>query len=303
MRLPFPSRQATQGLAAAFVLAALTGAYLLFGPPASKREETSASPAARPVGSPENTASNDSPRAVAVSGGEQNSHAKILREMAARDPESALAAALKETREDARSDLLQAVLRGWAANDVEAAGDWARSQQFIDRGLAMAAVFNGAVAQPAEAIRYATMISGEEPDRARDYGMYLIFGLGQAGLHEKAASFASGTDPALAGEWVNAAYNQWAKKDPERALASAVKTPAATKTAAFYATIAGWAQTNPRALVAHAVNFPKGAERNYSLTVALRAWISRDPGAAGDWIEAHRNVVESIPNFETILED
>ena len=287
---------------------ALTAGFLIFAPrdgkPAAEKRAPNAGRAnGDPADRPADAASSASPQAVAFAGEEANSRARTFIEMAARDAEGALAAALKETGKEARSELLQAVLRGWAAVNVEAAGDWARSQQFLDRGLAMAAVFNGAVARPSEAIRYATMISREDPDRARDYGMYLIFGLAQTDLHEKAAAFAAGTNPAHAGEWLNAAYNQWAKKDPERALASAVKNPAAMKKTVFYAAITGWAQANPRALAAHAVDFPKGDERDYSLTVALRAWIARDPGAAGEWIEAHRDAVASIPDFETILED
>lgn len=307
-----PSPSLFKESAAALSLAALLGAAVFFASHISKRGDAprgkEQGPTTRRVESPPVSGS-----AVAISGepsppaadpvGGENETARMLRTMAAHDPKGALGAALEESDEERRSELLQAVLRGWAGMDVEAAGDWARSQDFMDHGLAMAAVFNGAVRQPSDAIHYASMLCAEDPRRARDYGVYLIFSLGQAGHHEKAAAYAAKGDPAHAGEWLNAAYNHWGRQAPELALASAVKINAATRRTAFYAVISGWAQTNPRALAVNAVNFPAGGEKDYSLIVALRSWIGRDPGAAADWIEAHRSVVEGIPGLETILED
>lgn len=307
-----PSRRLAGGLAVTLILAALIGTGFFFGPFASQGRDAQHAVHRPVVGSavplpgendPAESAAAERSRPAADAMDRKSGIIRALQALAARDPQGALISALNETDEELRTELFQAVLRGWAGVDVEAAGDWARSQDFVDHGLAMAAVFNGAARQPSEAVRYARMISREDPQRTRDYGVYLIFALGQTGHHEKAVAYAVEGTPALAVEWVNAAYNRWGQRNPKHALASAVKTDAALRHIAFCAVISGWAQANPQALASHAMHFPAGAEKDYSLIVALRSWIGRDPGAAADWIEAHRGAVASIPGFETILED
>ena len=224
-----------------------------------------------------------------------------LEEIATRDPDRALALALTQTDSVLRSDLLQAVLRGWTVADLNAAANWTFNQTYIDHGLALAAVFNGANRAPENAVALAQRLSSQQPENAGSYGNYLIFGLAQVGEFERAAAYAANSAPNFQTDLLCAAYGYWAKQQPERAVYAALKLDdPAKQDAAFQAAVSGWARANPQALALAASQFPEGADRTLALTTGVRSWLEKDPAAAADWISKNKL---SAKEADLILEE
>lgn len=223
-----------------------------------------------------------------------------MESLAARDPLRAMALAAGESDQSRREELIQAVLRGWAGTDADAAANWALAQSYLDQGQAMAAVFNGSNQHPDEAVRLARRLTVQDPGNAQSFGGYLIFALGQVGKFEVAASYAASSEAAIRTDLLTAAYDKWAEIQPELAFAAALefKTPE-IQTTAVQAAIGGWARTNPQGLTEWAANIPEGSDRTLALTTALRSWIEKDPAAASEWVAR----TKFTPEMEAALED
>ena len=223
----------------------------------------------------------------------------LLEDLAARDPDRARAFALEETREPLRTDLLRAVLAGWATDDIEAAGRWALTQDHLYQDAALAAVFHGARSQPDEAVRYARYLAQADPSRTGDVGHYLIHALGEADEHQRAATYAA-AGGAFAKEWLVPAYAQWARQDPPVAIAAAAQLrDEEQRRTASRAAIAGWAKVDPAALLRYAESLHPGSDRDRAIVAGLRALAAREPDAAAAWIAKSA----PISGVETVLED
>lgn len=217
---------------------------------------------------------------------------------------SALVAACREPDPERRTAAITAALRNWAAQDVDAAGAWARTQSYVLLDLALAAVVNGAAAgNPDSAERFVNRLSEAEPERATDYGSFLVFALGEIGEHARAAAWTARVSEPPS-DWLILAYGRWADKDPRMAWhsLSAIEEAQSRRTA-MYAVLRGWARAQPRDLADTAKDFPTGPERNFALVTALRSWAEKDPGQASAWMFKHRDAVAGIPHVDTILED
>lgn len=223
-----------------------------------------------------------------------------IQALAARDSSRALTLALAETDPQFRDELIQAALRVWADTDAMAAADWARSQTHIDRGLALAAVFNGASQHPDEAVRLGRRLAEENPEHADSYAGYLIFALNHEGRFELAANVAAASGAEARTNLLTAAYCTWGEHQPSHALAAAMelKDPDMRR-AAFEATLGGWAKANPQELSEVAIDLPAGPDRTLALTTALRHWIDQDPATAAEWAAR----VTFSPGIEAALED
>src|SRR5256885_16756 len=88
---------------------------------------------------------------------------------------------------------------------LQITADWILAHPEIDRGAALAALFNGANAEPDALVRCAEEIIRRDPTLARDCGNQLVFALGAAGEHARAARFAVEAPVALAADCVTAA--------------------------------------------------------------------------------------------------
>ncbi|MDE2020847.1 MAG: hypothetical protein KGJ13_10970 [Patescibacteria group bacterium] len=225
---------------------------------------------------------------------------KALEQLASSDPADALTIAMQESDAKLREALLQGVLRGWGSLDPSAAADWARSEDTIDHGLAMASVMNGAVKHPDQAIQLTASLSQRDPAQIQSYGQYLVFALTRVGDFSAAADFAVKGAPDIRPNWVVMAYYNWAVKQQDVAVAAALKlTDPSAQLTAFRAAISGWAHSDPKTLVDTAENFPEGQDRKFALTAGLRSWIEKDPAAAADWISHH----EYTPEMDAALEE
>ena len=233
----------------------------------------------------------------ALAGGPERDRAlaSLLEELAFNDPSRALAFAEAETDPELRDVLFQSALRGWAKKNPEDALAWVSTQTYLDRGVATAAVFHGAASDPENAVHLATQLSTDDPERAADYGSYLIAALDGAGEFNRAAQFAAEVSEEYRVDLLNAAYAGWADRDPQAALTnlSRLNDPEIRRTA-FDAAVSRWADHAPKAAAAYAVDLAPGHERTFALSVALRSWASADPTAAAEWI----NLLEPSPALD-----
>jgi hypothetical protein len=213
-----------------------------------------------------------------------------LLDLARRDPARAMELALGENNPALRERWRNAVLKGWAAHAPDEAAGWARALPPADRRQALVAVFAGAVENPEAAIRLGERLCRQIPTDAADCGQLLIAALTEAGAYESAACFALGGSAENGPAWLNAAYYQWAMRQPELALKAfgAISDPAA-RSVAFQGLASGWAEANPAAVASYAVQLPVGADRAAALSVTLSQWAMRDPLTASEWMLKNLN--------------
>jgi hypothetical protein len=213
-----------------------------------------------------------------------------LNGLARSDPARAMTLALGENNPMLRERLRDAVLQGWAAVSPEKAGGWAMALPPADRRQALMAVFSGAAEKPGEAVRFGENLCQQLPAEAADYGQLLIAALTEAGAYETAAQFARGGSSDHVSAWLNAAYYQWAMRQPEPALkAFGAITDPAIRSAAFLGLTAGWAEANPAAVASYALHLPAGSDRAEALGQMLSQWATRDPLTASEWMLQNLN--------------
>jgi len=211
--------------------------------------------------------------------------AALVAELAAADPMRAIALADGETNGSLRDTLLQAALRGWGGVSPEVALAWATAQTLLDSGEAMASVFHGAAHDPENLLRLTGQWSQQDPDRAGDYGSYLVAALNRAGDFSQAATYAAAVPSEFRLNLLNAAYAGWADREPKAALEAIGQLPdPEIKKTAFAATISRWANNDAPAAAAYARELPEGSERMLALTVALRNWAAVDGVGAATWM-------------------
>jgi hypothetical protein len=149
----------------------------------------------------------------------------------------------------------------------------------------MASVFDGAARDPEHALQFARQLSERDPERAADFGSYLVAALARTGEFAKAADFAANGSADVRVDWLNAAFARWGEQKPREALEHAAQfsDPEIQQTA-FRAAVSHWAQANPREVAEYALSHSAGADRDFALNAALRAWAADDPVEAAGWI-------------------
>jgi hypothetical protein len=223
--------------------------------------------------------------------------ASALAELAAHDPQRALALALAEPNLRRRVALRDAVLRGWAAHDPDAAAQSALAVREADRTTAVAAVLAGAVEHsPDGAVSLGVRLIASDSAHAADYGQALLTALAEAGEFGLATKFvaASPATP-LRAEQMNAAFQTWAEHEPQAAAeaVNAIADPA-LREEAFRGMAVGWAAADPVGLANFAAGLPAGEGRAQALANALPRWVEQDPVAAASWLAQH----DTSPDFD-----
>ena len=246
-------------------------------------------PATAPTSTTPSRSSSASQTPTAEAARQAETTADSLETLAEQDPSRALTLVSAEPDIDRYESLLQAVLRGWARTAPDAAANWALAQIRLDQGRAMAAIFNGANNNPANAVLLAQRLSTQHPEEAGSYGSYLIFSLAHVGQFELAANYAATSPDDIRTNLLAGAYTYWARQQPEQALHAATElTDPAKQDTAFHAVISGWSSLNPQTLTNAAYQFPEGLDRTVALTAGLRSWLEKDPAAAGEWMAQHK---------------
>jgi hypothetical protein len=211
--------------------------------------------------------------------------AKLVEELATRDPHAALALAQTQKNLRLRDELRDAALRGWASVAPDEAVSSALQVDEDQRRRAVSAVFEGAGKSPDALLRIALSACSSDRDIAGDYGHAAIATFVDSGAYEKAVEFASkaGTDayPFL----LKSAFYQWAQSQPSQALAAADASANPVQRAELREQVyAGWAKADAKGLAQYALT-QGDAARRAALEVALPDWVEKDPVAATLWIQ------------------
>jgi hypothetical protein len=180
-----------------------------------------------------------------------------------------------------------AALQGWATSDPEGAATWMLAHvRPQERRAAAEAMATGAVARPEAALRAFHSLVGADPDLASDHGNILVSAFAHIGAFEDAQAFALSGPREHQAAWLANVYQTWGQSAPKTALVSLEGiTEATMRGAALNALFAGWASSEPAALVAHAQTLPAGDVRLQALREGLTQWVFRDSAAASDWMD------------------
>jgi hypothetical protein len=216
--------------------------------------------------------------------------AAMLENLAAVDPNRAMALARAEGNLKLRDSLTQASLRGWARLSPTNAAAWAFALPDPSaRETALASVFAGLVAaDPNQAVSLGKMLIQHHPNEALGCGSRLIDTLCDAGNFEAAAQLAAGGDKEQRSFWLSGAYSKWAEFQPEQAAAAAAAiADPELRNEALHGIVGGWAEADPVALVRFVTNLPPETDRGSILSQALQYWVKHDGEAASQWINRH----------------
>jgi len=186
-----------------------------------------------------------------------------------------------------RELLRNAALQGWASRDPQAAAVWTLANvRSEERRVAVEALATGAIAQPAEAIAAINHLIAADPLLASDHGNALVTAFTRAGQFETANQFAATGPSEFRAAWLSTTYNQWATYQPQSALAALDKiADLAAQREARSGLYAGWSNSDPASLVAHAQTLPIGEARLEGLNLGLAQWVHLNPGAASAWMD------------------
>ena len=216
--------------------------------------------------------------------------AALLENLAAVDPDRAMALARAEGNLKLRDSLTQASLRGWARLSPTNAAAWAFARPDANaRETALSSVFAGLVAaDPNQAVSLGKMLIQQHPDEAISCGSRLIDTLCAAGNFEAAAQLAGGGNKEQRSFWEAGAYAKWAEFQPEQAAAAAAAlTDPELRNEALHGIVGGWAEADPVALVQFVTKLPPETDRSSILSQALQYWVKHDAEAASQWINGH----------------
>lgn len=217
--------------------------------------------------------------------------AALLEQLAAVDPQRALALAQAEVNLKLRDNLAQAVLHGWARTAPLEAANWANALDDASaREAAMSSVFAGAVAgDPAEAVRVGRLMMEQNAGEASGYGTRLIDALTEAGKFTEAAQLAATSETGVQRSiWLAEAFSKWSELQPlPAAQAANAMTDPQAKMEALHGVVGGWAATDPAGLTQFLVQLPAGDERGQMVGQALANWARVDPVAVANWMNAH----------------
>ncbi|HEX2855525.1 MAG TPA: hypothetical protein VHO24_19980 [Opitutaceae bacterium] len=216
---------------------------------------------------------------------DQDPGSVALEELARRDPFAALASALAEADETVRRTLLVSVLRGWARADVVGAGTWILSQSYLEHKVALAALFNGAMNRPDDAIRFAREAVRANSTEANACSEALISALCNAGKFEPAALFAANDARQIAAGLASTIYRRWGEQAPRPAWESALTlNEPGVRVAALESATHAWSLVDSKSLADAGRQLAAGPDRTLVLTMAIRAWLDQDLDAASAWV-------------------
>ncbi|HEX4349016.1 MAG TPA: hypothetical protein VH251_01450 [Verrucomicrobiae bacterium] len=215
----------------------------------------------------------------------ENELAALIEKMAEQDPQHAIALSAAQTNLRLRAALLRAALKGWGTTNPEAATEWVQTETVMDQAQAINALLQGAVQDPDKAISVTSTLMQNDSSRAGEFGADLISALTEGGQFERAAKFVAEAPATDREDWMLPAYSRWAEFQPQAALASAMQiTDPATRATALNAVIVGWSPTDPKGVVEFAQNNLPAEQQNFALSSAIGFWADNDPIAAATWI-------------------
>ena len=210
-----------------------------------------------------------------------------LRSLAITDPTLALELAQTAPTPRQRDEFIRAALHGWGSRDPLAAARWTLDHVRLgERRLAAETLLAAAIANPGAALQAANLLCASDPLLQSDHGNALVTAFARAGHFNLAAQFAATAPGDFRAHWLSTAFSQWARYQPDTALAAAGNLDDATaRTEALQGVVTGWAASDPAALATYAEKLPSSEMRASALRDGLQQWVSLDPVAASAWMD------------------
>lgn len=231
----------------------------------------------------------------------ENEMAALIEKMAEQDPQRAISLAAAQTNLRLRAALLRAALKGWGRTDPQSAVAWTQTETVLDQAQAVNALLQGAVQDPDQAARVTAALIQKNPARAQEYGSDLISAMTEAGQFARAADFATAGTANCRDDWMLAAYSRWAEFQPQAAVAAAMQiADPGLRDTALNAIIVGWSPTDPQGLVEFTQNHLPPGQQNSALMSAIGFWADSDPLAAATWINQNNPGEASDPGAARI---
>jgi len=226
---------------------------------------------------------------------------RIIEQWAATAPEAALDYVRQNLRGDRQLQGISKVVTIWARRAPAPAWQWIRKQGAGDGQTARLVMEEIAKSSPAVGARFALDFARQEPQEASAMAMAAIRGMTFEGSFDTAHRFVAdlrlpSTDDQVAVNNYLAA--QWARHDPDQALAWARSLPEGTvRDQVMVGVGESWAQSDPARAAVTADQLPAGQARQVALRQAVSQWSLSDPGAANEWV-SH---AQPSPDFDQVV--
>lgn len=224
----------------------------------------------------------DSPSAAQV---DTDTRHRVAENWGSQDPQAAIDWAKHyEDGSAIRRSAMQGAISGWWTKDPDGAAAYAKeasSNSFEGQQLASMIASRIAVADPAKALQWTSSLDNAEARKLSELTLGLAWTV---------------KDPQGATQWVQTLPSQqaqsmipamaglWARNDPEAAGAwvSSINGPARDRSAATYSSAI--VDSDPAAAMQWALSISDPTLRDTTAEKTARAWLMRDPQAAGSWI-------------------
>ena len=213
---------------------------------------------------------------------------RLIEQWATTAPEAAIDYLRQNLKGDRQAQALSKVMTTWAKHAPAAAWAWARKQGPAELRQAHTVMEEVARNAPAIAARLAAEFARQEPQEALAMARTAIRGMTFDGNFDVARRFVGELRLASPDDQ-NAIHSylggQWARHDPEQAMAWARALPeGALRDQVVVGVGESWADVDPARAVAFAETLPSGQQRQLALQQAVAHWGLADPGAANEWM-------------------
>jgi hypothetical protein len=223
---------------------------------------------------------------------------RLIEQWAATAPEAAIDYVRQNLKGDRQAQAMSKVVTTWAKHAPAAAWTWARKQGSGEVHHAHTVMEEVAKNAPATAARFAAEFARQEPQEAGAMALTAIRGMTFDGNFDSARKFVADLHLASPDDQ-NAINNylggQWARHDPEQAVAWARSLPEGPlRDQAMVGVGESWADVDPAHAAAFAETLPSGQSRQLALQQAVGHWGLADPTAANEWM----NHVQPSADFD-----
>jgi len=213
---------------------------------------------------------------------------RMIAQWAATAPEAALDYARQNLKGERQSQAVGKVLTIWAKHTPAAAWQWARKQGAGDVRHAQLVMEEIARNAPLVAARYASEFARQEPQEARAMAQVAIRGMTYDGNFDAARQFVASvplSSPEEQVTLVSSLAEQWARHDPEQAMAWGRALPEGPARNQALASLGdAWAEADPARAATFADQLPSGQPRQMALQQAVNHWNLSDPTAVNEWM-------------------
>jgi hypothetical protein len=213
---------------------------------------------------------------------------RLIEQWAATAPEAAIDYVRQNLKGERQTSTMTKVVTSWAKHAPVAAWQWARKQGPAQVRQAHTVMEEIGRNTPALAARLAIEFARQEPGEAGAMARTAIRGMTYEGNFDAARGFVAElhlTSPDEQAAVHNYLAGQWARHDPEQAMAWAGTLPEGSlRDQAIAGAGESSVDVNPARAVALADQQAPGQPRQLALQQAISRWSLSDPSAANEWM-------------------